>query len=210
MRLSDIRLALSKLSPVALLTLFRNVWAMMVKNAALFSAPPVTMPIMESMVDSLTLAIDAARNGGEVERQHRDNLIREAQEMLRQQADYVRLVAKGDGEKLAMSGFHLRKDPTPVGIPGLSTMKAVLMTGRTGEVEVRFKGVHGADSYQIWMTDKDPATEPGAWMPVGVAITKTRHLVDGLESYKAYWFTVSAIGAAGQGAKCDPAIGRAA
>jgi hypothetical protein len=34
--------------------------------------------------------------------------------------------------------------------------------------------------------------------------------VTDLESYKAYWFCVSAIGAAGEGLQCDPAMGHAA
>ena len=37
-----------------------------------------------------------------------------------------------------------------------------------------------------------------------------RHEVTDLESYKAYWFCVSAIGTAGEGAQSDPALGRAA
>ncbi len=44
----------------------------------------------------------------------------------------------------------------------------------------------------------------------GMAITKTRHLLVGLESFKAYWFCVCAIGAAGEGAKSDVCLGRAA
>jgi len=35
-------------------------------------------------------------------------------------------------------------------------------------------------------------------------------MVTHLESYKAYWFCVSAIGTAGEGLQCDPAMGRAA
>lgn len=51
---------------------------------------------------------------------------------------------------------------------------------------------------------------PGAsWEAIGYS-TRVRHAVTGLESYKAYWFCVSAIAAAGEGAQSDPALGRAA
>jgi hypothetical protein len=40
--------------------------------------------------------------------------------------------------------------------------------------------------------------------------TRASHMVTNLESYKAYWFCVSAIGTAGEGLQCDPAMARAA
>jgi hypothetical protein len=81
-------------------------------------------------------------------------------------------------------------------------------TGRKGEVELRFPSVHGARGYQLWISDKDPA-EDGNWEAIGYT-TRVKHLVANLESYKAYFFCVSAIGAAGESAKSDPALGRAA
>ena len=73
---------------------------------------------------------------------------------------------------------------------------------------MRWASVYGARGYQIWMTDKDPAID-GNWQAIGYT-THVSHLVTELESYKAYWFCVSAIGSAGEGAQCDPAMGRAA
>lgn len=52
-------------------------------------------------------------------------------------------------------------------------------------------------------------SRPGVEEAIGYTI-KASHLVTDLESYKAYWFCVSAIGAAGEGLQCDPAMGRAA
>lgn len=208
-RKSNIRLALSKLRPTGLLALLRNVWAKMTENAALFTTPPVTMATMGTKVDALALAIENATRGSATDREHRDALVLDAQSILRQQADYVRMVSQGDPDKLVKSGYELSRQPQPVGIPGTSRTIVARMTGRSGEVELRFGAVYGADSYQIWMTDKDPAINAN-WEAVGVAITKTRHLVDGLESFKAYWFCVSAIGAAGEGAKSDACLGRAA
>ena len=53
---------------------------------------------------------------------------------------------------------------------------------------------------------------PGVGTPfrMGLCTTRITHLVDSLESFKAYWFCVSAIGTAGEGMQSDPAMGRAA
>ena len=40
--------------------------------------------------------------------------------------------------------------------------------------------------------------------------TRVKHLVSDLESHKAYFFCVSAIGTAGEGAQCPVAMGEAA
>ncbi|HMC97532.1 MAG TPA: fibronectin type III domain-containing protein, partial [Flavobacteriales bacterium] len=66
----------------------------------------------------------------------------------------------------------------------------------------------GAHGYQVWMTDKDPAVK-ASWVAIGYT-TRVRHTVTDLESLKAYWFCVSAIGSAGEGAQSDPAKGLAA
>lgn len=45
---------------------------------------------------------------------------------------------------------------------------------------------------------------------MGDYTTRVRHSVTHLERFKAYWVSVSAIGAAGEGLMSDPAIARAA
>ena len=82
------------------------------------------------------------------------------------------------------------------------------MTGRRGEVELRFRSVHGARGYQLWVSEKDPEIAAN-WQAIGYT-TRVTHLVTDLESYKAYFFCVSAIGTAGESAQSDPALGRAA
>ena len=73
---------------------------------------------------------------------------------------------------------------------------------------MRWGSVYGARSCQMRITDKDPAID-GNWQAIGDT-TRVSNLVTELESYKAYWFCVSAIGSAGEGAQCLPAMGRAA
>ena len=120
----------------------------------------------------------------------------------------MRSVCAGDVVKLESSGFELAKQREPIGIPGTAKDLQALFTNRRGEVDLRWKGVYGAHGYQVWMTDKDPAIEAN-WQAIGYT-TRVRHTVSDLESLKAYWFCVSAIGSAGEGAQSDPAKGIAA
>ena len=204
---ANIKLMLDKLRPVALLALLRNVVAKMTGNAT-FPTPAVPLADMTTLGDKLEAAIQVATNGSRQSKLDRNKLEAEVRDMLRRQADYVRSVCLGDAALLASSGFELAKQREPIGIPGISKRMEARMTGLKGDLELRWATVHGAHGYQVWMTDQDPAINAN-WQAIGFT-TRVRHLVTDLESYKAYWFCVSAIGVAGEGAQCDPAMGRAA
>ena len=204
---SNIRLNLTALRPVALLALMRNVVAKMTGNAN-FPTPAVDLADLKAKADALEAAIEAATFGSRQSKLLRNDLEREAKDMLRAQANYVRSVCNGDRSMLDSSGFELARLPEPIGIPGTPEKMEARMTNLRGQVDLRWSSVHGAHGYQVWMTDKDPAVD-GAWTAIGYT-TRVKHLITDLESYKAYWFCVSAIGTAGEGAQSDPALGRAA
>ncbi len=204
---ANIKLSLSMLKPVMLLALLRNVIAKLTGNA-FFATPPVKLTDLTVLADNLEAAIEDATNGGRNSKLVRYQLVLEVQNALRTTADYVRMESAGDAVKLDSSGFELAKQRTPVGIPGKPAGMSARMTGLEGQVELKWPSVHGAHGYQVWMTDKDPALH-GSWEPIGYT-TRVKHMVTDLESYKAYFFCVSAIGSAGEGAQSDPAVGRAA
>lgn len=203
----NIKLMLSLLTPFALLGLIRNVIAKMTGNL-LFPDPPVTMPDMTLLGDKLQAAIEEATNGSKASKLQRDVVVAEVEVALQRTADYVRSVCVGDAAKLSTSGFEMAKARERVGIPNAPKSLSARNTTLRNEVELRWPRVRGAYTYQVWMSDKDPA-EDGSWTPVTVT-SRSRHIVEGLESFKPYWFSVSAIGSAGEGAKSDPALGRAA
>jgi len=201
---ANIKLSLFLLRPLALLALIRNVIAKMTGNTN-FTTPAVTMAVLEAAADGLEVAIEEATNGSRQSKLVLDQLVEQCRTLLRTQADYVRSVCNGDAVKLDSSGFALSKQREPIGIPGMTRNMSARMTGLSGQLELKWPSVHG---YQIWMTDKDPAVE-ASWEAIGYT-TRVKHLVTELTSYKAYWFCASAIGTAGEGAQCDPAMGRAA
>lgn len=204
---ANIKLSLFKLSVVKLLALLQHVIKQMTGNAN-FTTPAVPLATMQTLADDFEIAIEAAINGSRQSRLVRDQIRDQVRAVLTTQADYVRTMCGGDVAKLESSGFELRKQPEPVGIPGITKELKATFTYRRGELDLRWKSVYGATGYQVYMTDKDP-TLASNWEYVGY--TKGVHrLFTGLASAKSYWFTVCAVGYAGQGGQCDPAMGIAA
>ncbi|MCB9194216.1 MAG: fibronectin type III domain-containing protein [Flavobacteriales bacterium] len=204
---ANIALYLSKLLPAGVLALLRNVVAKMTGNAA-FPTPLVPLADFTAKADELEVAIEEATDGSRQSKSHRDDILAEAKALLTAQADYVRSVCNGDATLLMSSGFDIARQPEPIGVPGIPQDMRAGITNRRGELKLRWKSVHGARGYQVWMTDKDPTLEAN-WQAIGYT-TRVTHLVDSLDSFKAYWFCVSAIGTAGEGMQSDPAMGRAA
>lgn len=205
---ANIRLSLFKLTVLGLLALIRNVRAKLTGNTN-FTTPAVTLLDMDAQGDALQAAIEAATEGSKEDRIFRDKEVEKARAMLRIQADYIRTVAAGDVTKLATCGFELAKIPEPIGVPNAPDMKRVRTTGETGEVLLTWKRSHGADSYNVLMTQQDPASGEVQWAIIGTT-TKTRFIKTDLNSLTRYWFAVRAVGSAGQSVMSDPAMGVAA
>lgn len=205
---ANIKLELKTLTPVRLAALMRNVASKLGGNPH-FPAPPLSAADLKAQEEVLTVAIQKAINGSLASRLHRNALEVQARDSLRLLADYVRLVAQGNEAIMASSGFELARrpgQPQPMGTP---MMQAARMTGRHGEVELRWSGVANRRTYHIYVTQQDPTDPNCVWSLTGIT-GKITHRVQGLEAYKGYWFCVSAIGALGEGVKSDPVLGIAA
>jgi hypothetical protein len=198
----------SKLSPLALFALLSNVITQMTGNLN-FTTPAVPLLTMEAARDLLASLIDKARNGSRQDKMLRDDQVKVVREILRKQANYVTLVADGNGTILESSGFDLAKVPAPVEQVGQPTNVAAFPTNFAKEVELRLKGVHGAHIYKVYQSTVDPTTGNAEWKFI-LETTRTRTIITGLESFKPYWFCVSAVGVNGEGLKSDVVLGRAA
>lgn len=205
---TNIKLQLDKMTPLKLLGLLTNVESKL-NGSTVFAAPPVTPANMQTLAQKLENAIEDATRGSLVARATRDQVVEETKGVLREVADYVRMVAQGDKTKLAQSGFELAKVPTPSGPVGTPLLKVALMTGLPGEVKVRWTAVPSRRAYQVYITDQAPTSAGAKWELTGIT-SKVNHIITDLEPYKAYWVCVSAIGSVGEGAKSDPIIARAA
>ncbi|MEO8733919.1 MAG: fibronectin type III domain-containing protein [Flavobacteriales bacterium] len=207
--MSNIRSGLSGYANSGLLALLNNVTDKVTVNAALFPDLPIPVATLTALATAFTNSINKATKGSQAARMARDNKAAQVRTALTSTANYIRMVANGDGEILANSGFPLVKQREPAGRVEAPLLKAARMTGVVGEAELIWTKVPGAYSYQVFRTETDPAEVGAVWLPVQ-ATTKSRCYVNGLMPYKAYWFAVQALGSEGASALSDPAIGRAA
>ena len=129
--------------------------------------------------------------------------------MLRELADYQRMVGKNDPVILSTGGFELAKNPEPIEAIGIPKGEKASATDKAGEIEFRHSKVRGAHYYNVFRAEVDPATGSVEWTLV-TTTTRVRTTFTGLPSYKPFWFCASAVGVNGEGLKSDAAMGRAA
>ncbi len=194
--MSNIKLSLYKLIPTALLALFRHIIASLTGNLN-FTNPKVKLPDMIALGDALEAAIEEATNGSREARILRDNLVLEARAMLKVQADYVRSECNGDKLKLASSGFELAKERVPVEKVGIPDNVKAFTGQAAGEIEFRWKSVHGAHGYDMWKATVGPNGQM-TWVSLGFT-TRTRNIVSGFDSHELYALRVNAVGVNGPG-----------
>lgn len=204
---ANIRLSLYRLIPSLLLTLLRNVIEKLTGNAAL-PTPPVTLANMTLAGDALEQAIEDAIQGSRHSREVRDAQVQVVRDILTKTGNYVRTTANGDAAILSSSGFTMAKMPEPIGLPAAPAELKVLMGPLSGQTEVKWRRVKGATSYQVMRSAKDPSAEAN-WEVV-TTTSKVRFVDTDLESFRAYWYCVRAVGFAGIGEPCAALMGRAA
>ncbi|HNR55956.1 MAG TPA: fibronectin type III domain-containing protein [Flavobacteriales bacterium] len=205
---ANIKLEIKTLTPVRLAGLMSKVHQAMDGNPA-FPTPPVSMADLKAKYQAYIRAISEATEGSRLSKYVRDDIGAEAKDMLRQLADYVRIVALGDATMLAQSGFPLARVPQPIGHVGTPQMQRVAQHHQPGSVLLRWSGIHGRRGYQVYMTDVDPASGGDVPWTLQSFTGKVRHSVEGLTPFKPYWFCVSAIGPLGEGERSQPVLGHA-
>jgi len=206
--MKKLKLPFSKLSPVALWSLLSNVITKMTGNSN-FANPAVAMAILQAAADKLAKLIDLARNGSRQDKMQRDDQVKVVESLLRQEADYVALTAKGDATILESAGFPMSKTPEPVIKVTAPKSVVAMATTSSGEIEFRFSSVHGAHFYKMFQADTDPNLGKAEWKLVSET-TRVRNIITGLDSFKAYWFCASAIGVNGESVKSAVVVACAA
>ena len=155
--------------------------------------PVPTLAEVRAAADALSLAYQAASDGGKslkVSMHEREDELSNSIVLL---GSYVQSASSGDKEKILSSGFDVRKERTvsneEMDVPENVSCKG----GRDGEVKVSWDGVDKAKTYVVEMSSDNGAT----WTSQGTP-TKSKETVKGLTSGTIYWFRVAAIGSNGQ------------
>ncbi len=199
---------LTRVTVKALLSKSRNVVKMMTGNLS-FATPVPTLASITTICDKLAAATEAYDfTRSRLEKQDRDMYFEELRSAIRDLSGYVQSQSEGDVDKILSAGFDVEKSATPIGqLPAPPNVRA---TARPypGSIEVRFGGVRGRLSYQVFICATDPKVEAN-WELVATT-GKTRITVDNLVSNTVYFFRVSALGAAGYSPVSDSANAKAA
>lgn len=172
----------------------------------LFPAPVPPMADYQKSIDDLAAAnaaVDA--NGGKAEHQAKRVAMKALKADTKALAAYVQNVSGGDADIILASSFEVVKRGSLYGELNPPTDLKSRFTTMAGRVSMQWKREEGTDLCHVFMSTTN---SPYNWQLVG-ATTKSRFNMDNLESGVIYWFTVTAIGAAGETSKSEPLQARA-
>ena len=200
---ADIKLTITRLTPVKVNTLLGAVASGMDGNAA-FPDPEVPIADMRALHIRLTHAVTEAIDGSKHSKYLRDAIVDEARDMLRKQANYVRLKANCEAAVLSSSGFEMQRERQRIGQPQTPEVKLATPV-HSGTMKLRWNRVRGAKAYKVFIRKR--VTDPAELVTV---TTSASHIISGLESFQAYFVQVSAIGVAGESRMSSEVMGRAA
>lgn len=204
----NLKLAHARITFAALVDKSRTNITMLTGNAAFPSPNPTLVDFTASTdrLDSAVQAYDFSRS--RVDKLERDTAFAELKAKRAELGAYVQSVSAGDAELIVSAGFEVEKVPQPAGQLPAPTNVLALVRPYPGSIEVRYRGVKGRQSYQVFQCNGDPKVEAD-WSLISTT-GKTRLVVDGLESDRVYYFRVIALGAAGASPVSDMASAKAA
>ena len=194
-RLFLVKLGFTRITPKGLLSLGRTIVAKMTLDP-LYAAILAKITALKAKLDALEVADDAYDfNRGKVERETLMTLVVEVKDGIRELGSYVQAISQGDKTIITNAGFETRKVNEPFG--ELPAPKVVFAdtTLYPGRIDVRWTGVKGRTTYELWISDGDPNDEK-SWKLLSIT-SKVRFSATGLTSLKKYNFRVVARGAAG-------------
>lgn len=190
-------------TPLELNAFSQNVVNLM-SAAPAFANPPVPYTEVQQAIDRLATAITESLNGGHLKVLEKKFRVAELEGYLRTLAAFVQVIAKGNAEIIESAGFEATEHHGPVGPLGpVEGMKISYLPGRSGELEINFKKLKGAVSYNIQVLDNSNPQAP-EWRTV-VSTPKTNAVLSGLTPGVTYQIRTAGVGADGVGA-ASPAI----
>lgn len=192
MRKERVYIAYQKWDDYSLSSLAGKTLAAM-KNNALFPDPKPEMADYELLVnDYKTKHEIAATRGSQLEKKARDNARERVLEAMRQLAFYVNVVADGDGEILASSGFMLVPPPKAVGYPTVM-VGLRLEDGRTsGELKFGFTPQKNISEYEYCHASTLDAMDAPIWSEIRSTSSSRANYIGGFIPGQKVYFRVRA------------------
>lgn len=191
-----VKLGLRKLDTALKLAKAKEIISCM-RNNPLFPEPDPGLEILESLihnVDEKFTSAAACREEMRILTSELNTLENQLDKMLSQLAVYVESKAKGDILVIKSAGMDVKADSKPIGLPGEVKVKYIRETMNNGELKVSWEKVRGAKVYNIELAGKK-----GSGWQLYDSTTKTKSLIERLESGTKYSIRIQAIGSAGKG-----------
>lgn len=190
-----VKFGFTRITAKELLSLGRTIVAKMTPNPLYASILP-KITALKNALDGLEVADDAYDfNHGKMEREALMISFVEVKDGIRELGSYVQALSEGDKDVILNAGFDVRKANTPYGELPAPVVVFAQTTLYPGRIDVRWSGVKGRSTYELYCTAGDPVMEDG-WKLLAIT-SKNRFSAMGLESKKEYSFRVVARGAAG-------------
>lgn len=189
----------------AFLSLTRRVHTSMTGNPN-FPEPWVGCSLAEltDCLERLQHAHDEAKNRDSQKIKYRNQVKNETKQVLRNIANYVQLVGKGNLQVLQSSGFDFQKERRVIQQSLLPSPEVLLRHGeRRGSIMAKAKALPGAGSYEVQVTDKDPNDEAD-WAAYCVSKTCSRIIINDRLSGQNYWVRMRGIFGSGAGEWSTP------
>lgn len=203
-----VNLGHARVTLVALVDKSRTNVTKMTGNPA-YATPKPTLATIATAADCLDTAIQAYDfSRSRLDKEERDIAFEGLKSLRTDLGGYVQAESNGDQELITSAGFDTEKARHPLGKLGAPPDVLAKALPYPGQVEVRFGGVRGRVAYQVQICSGDPKVEAD-WSLCGTT-SKTRLLVEGLETDKVYYFRAVTLGAAGYSPVSDMTSAKAA
>ena len=186
-----------------LIAFVRNVITLMTNNAQ-YPTPTPSLAALTTSVNAFETTVHDALGGGKIIIATRNAARVELLALMRQLAAYVQASCNADLLALISSGFDAVRAPSPVGVLPAPQNPRLGLTGKSGELMLRFDRVTNASNYSVQTAPE--ATGP--WADEDIS-TATRVVIGGLTPGETLWARACANGSAGASEWSAPATAMA-
>jgi hypothetical protein len=165
---------------------------------------PPQVPTLGQLNDALNAyrdAYHASLSHDTVKIKQRNDARQALAALLAQLAPYLEMIAQGDTDILANTGYDLRRDiqrgqssgtlPAPSGL-------RIVHGPHSGTLEIRVDRLQGAGSYEVQTAQGDPTAESN-WKHALTSTTSTHILLENLSPAQTYWVRIRGISSSGNG-----------
>jgi len=184
-------LGFSKYSPGKLRDFARGTYVSM-KGNPIYPNPPVSMENLLAKIETVSVCISAALDGGKTAFAERNQRLEELRKMLVENGHYVEHQAP-DRASFVTSGYQLAPGSRTRTPPLNHAIRNLDWGQNSGSFRFRFMAVEGADSYELRWAPELADGAPGDWTKKPFARTKAYITVTGFTPGTAYLFQVRAL-----------------